>query len=259
MPFSATYIGAFCALNPEECPKEYTRVAIGAQYAQVKNQPNQAQIFDTQIYGGYLNVEGGISSKTSRTRFVISAKFGIGKQESSLSSPEFAKQNLAIFGEIRPKIGLNLATKRFPLYLNVAYVFEAYTSRKKGDGSGYSYLFHYVGGEVEGKIPFGKKIALEYAMGYDWLFGGGYGFGVAKDSSLSGYGLNGHSYALNASVGIAYIANPQKSYYLKVISRYQNLGHSNVAESKNNQNTSSTLSMPSMRNIVGMLEMGIEF
>lgn len=259
MPFLATYFGAFCALNPEECPKEYTRVAIGAQYAQIKNQPNQSQIFDTKIYGGYVNLEGGISSKTSRTRFVISTKLGVGKQETSPSSLDFAGQNLAIFGEIRPKVGVNLATKRFPLFLNIAYVFEAYTSRKKGDSSGYSYLFHYLGGEVDGKIPFGKKVALEYAFGYDWLFGGGYGFGVAKDSSLSGYGLNGHSYALNAGVGLAYTANPQKSYYLKMICRYQNLGHSNVAQRKNIQNNLNALSMPSMRNIVGMLEMGIEF
>ena len=257
MPFSTAYIGAFCALNPEECLKEYTRVGIGAQYAQIKNQQNQTQIFDTKIYGGYVNLEGGISSKTSRMRFVISAKLGVGKQDASIYSPTFAKQNLAIFGEIRPKIGLNLATTRFPLYLNIAYMFEAYTSRKKGDNNGYSYLFHYLGGEVDGKIPFGKKVALEYAVGYDWLFGGGYGFGAAKDSSLSGYGLNGHSYALNASVGIAYAQNLQKSYYLKIIGRYQNLGHSNIAESKNN--ISSALSMPAMRNIIGMLEMGIEF
>ena len=273
---STAYMGALCSANPviniDECPKEYTRISLGAQYSQIQeksqnpNNPNsQNHRLNNAIYAGYLNLEGGIANKTNRLHFVLSGKIGAGKISASKSSASkssggeqniqfsgisFAKENLAIFGEIKPKAGINLAHKKYSLYLNLAYTFEAYTSRKKNNG-GYSYLFHYLGTELEGVIPIGQRFALEYSTGYDWLFSGGYGFEGAKDSSLSAFSLNGHSYALNASVGFSYGLNNGRLYFCKLIGKYQNLGASKP--------TSEGLSMPHLKNLIGSLEVGIGF
>ena len=240
--FLGAYMGAFCSLS--DCPREYTRVGIGAQYTHL--QESHTKQAHSDIYAGYINLEGGIATKNNRAQFVLSAKLGAGKQNPALLSPQFVREGVALFGEIRPKVGVNLATKNIPLYLNLAYTFEAYTSRKKGSG-GYSYLFHYIGGELDGAVPLGKRVALQYSVGYDWLFYGGYGFG--KDSALSAFGLNGEAYS--ASVGASYFYSEQMEYYLKIIFRYQNLGASKISSER--------LGMPALTNAIGMLEMGIGF
>lgn len=240
--FLGAYMGAFCGFG--ECPREYTRIGIGAQYAHLRESHTKQTHSD--IYAGYLSVEGGIATTNNRTQFVLSAKLGASKQNPSLVSPQFVREGVGVFGEARTKAGVNLATKNIPLYLNLAYTFEAYTSRKKG-GLGYSYLFHYLGGELDGAIPLGKRVALQYSVGYDWLFYGGYGFG--KDSSLSPFSLKGEAYS--ASVGASYFSSERMEYYLKIIFRYQNLGASKISNEG--------FGMPALANSIGMLEMGVGF
>lgn len=233
----------YCEQNPDKCKKEDIRFGVGGHYV------DSAQI-NTTSYGGYINLDMiMVSSENNRTKAVLSGKLGWDKHTFASTSPSVVKssRDLAMFFELRPKVGLNLASKEVPLFLNLAYTLEGY-STKQNQG-GYANLLHQVGVELEGALPTQSGFTIEYALGYDYLFAGSYKFG-----EVSGNSAINNGYTLRASLGFSHKLTENTLYYVRAIGKYHNLSTSKPLDS-NGVN----LSMPATQNYVGMIEFGIGF
>ncbi len=148
-----------------------------------------------------------------------------------------------MFFEVRPKVGLNLASKEVPLFLNLAYTLDGYSTNQ--NQSGYANLLHQVGLELEGILPTQSGFNIEYALGYDYLFAGSYKFGgVSGNSTIS------NGYTLRASLGFSHKLTENTLYYVRAIGKYHNLSSSKPLNN---------LSMPATQNYVAMVEFGIGF
>ena len=232
----------YCKENPDKCMNEIIRFGIGGHYV------DSAQI-NTTSYGGYINLEFIDSTKNNRVQVVLSGKLGWDKHTFASTSPSVVKssKDLAMFFEVRPKVGLNLASKEVPLFLNLAYTLDGYSTKQ--NQSGYANLLHQVGVELEGALPTQSGFTIEYALGYDYLFAGSYKFGEVSGNSA----LN-NGYTLRASLGFSHKFTENTLYYVRAIGKYHNLSTSKPLDS-NGVN----LSMPATQNYVGMIEFGIGF
>ena len=228
----------YCKENPDKCMNEIIRFGIGGHYV------DSAQI-NTTSYGGYINLDIIDSTKNNRVQVGLSGKLGWDKHTFANTSPSVVKnsKDLAMFFEVRPKVGLNLASKEVPLFLNLAYTLDGYSTKQ--NQSGYANLLHQVGLELEGILPTQSGFNIEYALGYDYLFAGSYKFGgVSGNSAIS------NGYTLRASLGFSHKLTENTLYYVRAIGKYHNLSSSKPLNN---------LSMPATQNYVAMVEFGIGF
>ncbi|RDU53411.1 hypothetical protein [Helicobacter sp. MIT 01-3238] len=246
--YAAAYMGAFCAINPAECPKEPARLGMGVQYAQV-------QEGKTQTLGGYLSMNVGITStEGKRVRFSVGGLAGAGNSDSKnfKANHTSVKNELALFWELYPRLGINIATKKYPLYLNIDLIGEGYSSKINRE-NGYTNALFSAGIGLEGIIPTTNRFAIEYGASYNYIFAGYYWFGQTGDDKQST--MSGYSYGAKAHIGFSYAASEKYSYYLRFVGKYQDLSASKPISA----NGGTSLNYPATTNIIGMLEMGFGF
>ncbi|MCX2716319.1 hypothetical protein OQH61_01010 [Helicobacter sp. MIT 21-1697] len=195
---------------------------------------------DIKSYAGYLALEArGVYY--GRMQAVVGLRGGGGISQAENVTNIADKASLFIF-EYYAKFGLNIATARTPLFINVfgeRNGHQGAVSSKKGLDRDTIVL----GAELEGNIPASDKLNLTYALGYAWVGYAHYTIG-GQESKVDDY-----SYAINASVGFSKDISQNMAYYTKLIGRYQNVAPAYIQGAQ---------AYPHSDNYALMLEFGIK-
>lgn len=237
--FASSLLALECAPN-DNC--KYFRIGVGGAYHGLSSKDSQNA--DISSIGGYLSFSARGVLK-SRLASELGGKIGLGSAQSkgdTFSQDIYAKNTLSIFNDFYFKLGLNIATSNVPLFINVIYGWDNFSTNTKSKGIGLSRSF--IGGELDGYLPT-NKARIEYLVGYYYFLSGNYVFANTNTSSK----IAGSNYMFKASLGYAADITPQVGYYIKLIGKYENMSQSRQVEN---------FSYPSSTNIVGMLEVGIE-
>lgn len=195
--------------------------------------------------GGYLTLIGRDFSKDGRF-------FGDGGGELAFArsvEKGSSSGNLYFFGEAHLKYGVNLSSNNRPLYLNLGYSWDSIltdfaSTPESQKAVGLRTNLHLVGIDLQGFIHRGERLTLEYNVGYWYPFYGAY-YGDGVYSRIKDY-----SQVFKAQVGFAYKISPKISYFMNLKAKYYDLAKSHL---------NSTFTYPKAQNLVGMLELGLQF
>lgn len=195
---------------------------------------------DIKSYGGYIALEGR-SIYAQRLQGVIGLRGGGGVSKAENVANIADNASLFMF-DWYAKVGLNIATARTPLFLNVFAERNGHhgaVSSKKGLDRDIILL----GAELEGSIPASNRLNLTYTLGYGWI---GYAhYTINKQESK----VDDYSYEANASVGFSRDISENMAYYAKLIGKYQNIAPAYIQ---------GTQAYPNSENFVVMFEIGIK-
>ena len=237
------FFSAFCIFNISlyamQCEKScaYGQIGIGGQYYNFGGK-------DISSYGGYLSLESR-SVLWQRFQTALGGRIG-GGSTSAQNTGDLSitdKNNLFTL-DYYVKIGLNIAGKNAPLFVNLVVEDNKHDGRI-GKGSGLERQITTLGGDIEGYIPLGNMSYLDYGAGYAWA-------GIGKYTLTNGVVLNikDYSYTINAYIGYSKHITQNTMWYVKLIGKYFDL--------KDATNDSSTLVYPSSKDFVGMIEIGFK-
>ena len=237
--YSLIFVGVTTsfAADCEESNCANFRIGVGGAYHNLD--AKGANISST---GGYLSLSARGTLK-QRLMSEISGKVGVG--EAKASGGYFANLDakpLSVFAEASFKIGLNISSKQFPLFVNAVYGWDNFSTNVKDKGIG---LSRQLGGaELEGFL--GNASKIEYLVGYYYFFTGDY---LLQDDTKSK--LEGTNYMIKASLGYVSHITPNLGYYIKAIGKYEKMNDSKL--------TATNINYPASSNIAGMVELGLEF
>lgn len=199
---------------------------------------------DISSYAAYLSLE---SRYVYHRRFqsIIGGRIG-GGSTSAQNTGDLSitdKNNLFTL-DYYVKIGLNIAGKNAPLFVNLVVEDNKHDGRI-GKGSGLERQITTLGGDIEGYIPLVNMSYLDYGAGYAWA-------GIGKYTLTNDVVLNikDYSYTINAYIGYSKHITQNTMWYVKLIGKYFDL--------KDATNDSSTLVYPSSKDFVGMIEIGFK-
>lgn len=134
--------------------------------------------------------------------------------------------------EVLPKFGFNILTHNVPLYVNLIFYYDdrgiVTTGAGAGNGIDVAHRSFGIGGELEGKIPLGSSVALEYGAGYTYDPGIAYRFYPSENLSLVARG--GGASTILAHIGMAFDINEYMHSYARLTGRYQYLPASPVVD-----------------------------
>ncbi len=230
--------GAY-ALCVEDCGS--ANIGIGGLYSKF-NGSNAG----VESIGGYLSL--GYYKITSRIKSGIVLEIGTGSSKLFGTALNGLENSSNLFYSITPKIGVNIASKNMPIFINL--VIEGDDHNTTGRAKGIERRFISLGGEIEGVIPMGNVLSITYSAGYGWLGYAHYKFDGA-DSRVG----DGANYMIKASVGASYVLSDSVSTYLRLIGRYYNTAKNSAQVQIQNNN----VSYPASSSYVGMVELGLEF
>lgn len=203
------------ALECTENNCKYFRLGVGGAYHSLSISPTDSQNADTSSIGGYLafTARGVLKSRLASE---LGGKIGLGsaKSEGNYFQQTDSKSPLSVFLDWYFKLGLNIASARVPLFVNVAYGYDNFSTNANNKGIGLSRNF--IGGEVDGFIPTNSGSRLEYLVGYYHFLYADYTF--ANNNTTHSMKSN---YMIKASVGYAGNITPQLGYYAKLIGKYE--------------------------------------
>ena len=237
------YIGVFCLVNTvfgAQCEKDkcvYGSIGIGGGYYDFGAK-------DIKSYVGYASLESRFVYG-QRLQAVLGGRVGGGSSRAT-NLAEFAiadKSSLFVF-DYYAKIGLNIATRNAPLFINVFAERDTHNARI-GGSKGFEREVILIGAEGNGYIPIGQSTYFDYGVGYAWVGGANYSFSSLNENLKP----KGYSYALNAHVGFSRHINERTMYYVRLIGKYQDINATKVLDS---------VSYPSSKDTVVMLEIGIK-
>lgn len=147
------------------------------------------------------------------------------------------------------KLGVNVLTKKAPLFVNALVGVEGYRSGF-GDTNRFYRTIGFTGLELNGEIPAGDKLRITYGAGYSWIFGASYNYDDTR-AKVKGSISN---YAVNANLGFEYDLPKGVYVYTKLIGKYQHIDSASSA-TYNGVN----VSYPQSKGFAGMLEVGLGF
>lgn len=209
------------------------RLGLGGLYGNYKSSVSGS---DYTNKGGYLTILGrGI---TNDSRFLTE-----GGGDIALGSYTAGGQSGSMgHSDILFNIGYNLLSEAHPLYLKLEYNYTNFS--EKLTQNRFSTSLHQIGVGVLGFIPTAGKLRYEYSAGYYYIPAAAHYMG---DTSSA---LDGYSYALKAHMGLSYQASEKLGYFMNLKAKYYDLARSKLGEN---------LSYPASQNLVGMLEVGVQF
>ncbi len=228
-------LNAYCNNDNTKCGG--LNVGVGGIYYGLN-----ASNSDLSNYGGYLNVEGWDTTNRFKIAAILKIGGGVSKYDGLLLARE--KSNKFIMIDFALKAGVNVLTYNAPLYINFIAGYENYQTKGL-----YSQLY-YFGGELEGAIPTGSKLSIDYSAG-GTLINGWYEFPNTYRANID---LANVSYMAYASLGFSYQFSERWAYYMKVIGKYQSF-----SESKHALINSVDYYYPKSNNFIGMVELGFKW
>ena len=209
--------------------------------------------------GSNANIDNYIGYVSLGIKEVYKARFqgevdivlggGKGEQKGSAFPQNFRRSADAFIFEPTIKLGVNVLTKRVPLFVNVVGGIEHYRLGF-GNANKFNRFIGLVGAELNGEIPAGDKFRLTYGAGYSWIFGADYGF----DNTTAKIKGSPSNYAINANLGFEYDLSKGLYAYARLIGKYQ---HINASSSVIYNGTN--VSHPASKGFAGMLEVGLGF
>lgn len=230
--------GAY-ALCVEDCGS--ANIGIGGLYSKF-NGSNAG----VESIGGYLSL--GYYKITSRIKSGMALEIGTGSSKLFGTALNGLENSSNLFYSLTPKIGVNIASKNVPIFINL--VIEGDEHNTTGRAKGIERRIIAFGGEIEGIIPAGNALSVTYSLGYSWIGSAYYKFdGVTSKANASG------NYMIKASLGASYVLNDSVSTYVRVIGKYQNI----VADSQTVSVNGVDTFYPKSASYVGMVELGLEF
>ena len=213
------------------------RVGIGGFYGDYASGINGNSFKNA---GGYVNIIARGFNETQN--FIVEGGgdigFGKGSNQTNVSG------NMSMY-EGFLNVGYNIATQTYPLYLKLEYAYGRI--REKMNDSSLLTDLHQIGGILHGFVNT-QQITYEYALGYYYV-PHAYHYNRTQDSEIR-LGVDGYTYALKAQVGFAYKISPKISYFMNLKAKYYDLAKSHL---------NSTFTYPKAQNLVGMLELGLQF
>lgn len=209
-------------------------IGLGGMYHNLKGD----SLNDTG-YGGYLSV---FSRNIFMQRFQavggVQVGLGAGQSDGAESfliryGPKSAltRNGMYMMYDINLKLGSNIFTPNFPLFINFFVDWNQVTSYQRGR------TLLAIGAELEGEIPLGN-LHLTYSGGYGWIALSDYNIGGAYA------GIGGYNYLIKASLGLAYNVTDNTAMYIKAIGKYYSIN--------------SAASIPALNHFTAMLEIGFK-
>ena len=192
---------------------------------------------------GFVSL-GGSDVYFDRLQFAIDAKFGYGSNSvggTKLSS--ISKDNDIFQLDAIGKIGVNVAGKNSPLFINLIMGYDIMRSR---NGVGRDLMM--IGGGLDGKIALSEKTNITYSAGYAYAFSGSYYFGRTYTKA------DEFGHIIMFSLGAQTKVSENVSLYIKGLGKYYDL-HASSQVMINNAD----VSMPKSNGWQAGLEAGIAF
>nr|QGT50236.1 hypothetical protein Helico6505_0680 [uncultured Helicobacter sp.] len=147
-------------------------------------------------------------------------------------------------------VGYNLATQNYPLYLKLEYAYGTFAEEIQDNATALRTSLHQIGGVLHGFIHTQGKMTYEYALGYYYVFYGYHYFYPNNQDSGIRSRINDYTYALKAHIGFTYNFTERFGVFMNLKARYYD-----IAKSHRN----ATFDYPKAQNLVGMLELGLQF
>ncbi len=213
------------------------RVGIGGFYGDYASGIDGNSFKNT---GGYVNIMA--RGFTQSQNFIVEGggDIGIGKNSNQTNDSGNMSMYEGFFN-----VGYNIATQEYPLYLKLEYAYGRI--QEKMSNSSLLTDLHQIGGILHGFVNT-QQITYEYALGYYYV-PHAYHYNRNQDSEVR-LGVDGYTYAIKAQVGFAYKINPKISYFMNLKAKYYDIAKSHL---------NSTFAYPKAQNLVGMLELGLQF
>ena len=227
----------------EDTNCEFGRIGIGGGYYGL-----QGSNANADSYIGYVSL--GIK-EVYKARFQGAFDIVLGGGRGNLKGSAFpqgiSKSGDVFIFEPTIKFGVNVLTKRVPLFVNIVGGIEGYRLGFNNDST-FRRVAGLVGVELNGEIPAGDRLRFTYGAGYSWIARVDYDFG--KTTTIAKGSIK--NYAVNANIGLEYDLPKGLYTYAKLIGKYQ---HNNATSSATYNGMQ--VSYPASDNFVGMLEIGL--
>lgn len=199
---------------------------------------------DIKSYGGYLSLESRYIY-LQRAQIVLGGLIGGGSTLASNAPFGITDSNTLLFYSFYAKLGLNIASKATPLFLNL-FIDQNKHNGQISYNKGLYREISTLGAELSGFVPLSQLGYLDYGLGLGWAGVGKYEF-PQLSSSLS---IQDYSYRLHAHIGISRHITANTLYYVRLIGQYYDL--------KATDTNPQALSYPASRDFVAMIEIGIK-
>ena len=225
---------------------EFGRISVGGGYYGF-----QGSKANVDNYIGYLSL--GVK-EVYKARFQGQFDILLGGGRSEIKGSTFpqsfrrSRSDSFVFEPVI-KLGVNVFTKKAPLFVNAVVGVEGYRSGF-GDTNRFYRTIGFTGLELNGEIPAGDKLRITYGAGYSWIFGANYNYDdtrVKVRDSIS-------NYAVNANLGFEYDLPRGLYAYAKLIGKYQHIDSASSAT-----HNGAIVSYPQSKGFAGMLEVGLGF
>ncbi len=196
------------------------------------------------MYEGFLNVGYNIATQTYP--LYLKLEYAYGRIREKMNDSSLLTDLHQIGGILHGFVNTQQITYEYALgYYYVPHAYH-YNREKMNDSSLLTDL-HQIGGILHGFVNT-QQITYEYALGYYYV-PHAYHYNRTQDSEIR-LGVDGYTYALKAQVGFAYKISPKISYFMNLKAKYYDLAKSHL---------NSTFTYPKAQNLVGMLELGLQF
>ena len=198
---------------------------------------------DVNNYAGFLSF-GGSDLYFNRLQIGLDAKIGYGNNGvSGANLSSISKSNQLLQVDVMAKVGINVATKDSPLFINFIFGPDFIIS-----DNGVGRELYYIGAGIDGKISMSEKLKLTYSAGYGYVYSGNHRLDRVAAA------LNGYNQIFMASLGTQTKMTENINFYFKGFGKYYDLSDSKSVEI-NNQ----TISMPTTKIWQAGVEAGISF